>query len=61
MADDKSILDIIKDAISTREVKGDKKSRAGSGGKTRRSKINAAVDYAQTGRMREAQSTDSNQ
>lgn len=60
---DKSILDIIKDAISTREDSKDKKSRVGKGGQKRRSKIDAAVDSAVSGRarQREGQTTDSNQ
>jgi len=57
----KSILDQIKEAISKREVKGDPKSRVGSGGRTRAEKIEAAVNEAQLGRMREGQSTDSSQ
>ena len=61
MAEDRSILDIIKDAIAGRENKGDKKSIVGSGGSNRRKSIDDAVDSAQTGRMREGQSTDSNQ
>lgn len=57
----KSILDQIKDAISKREVKGDRRSRVGSGGRTRADKIDEAVNDAQLGRMREGQSTDSSQ
>lgn len=60
-SDDKGILDIIKDAISKREDPKSEKSRVGSGGKKRRDKIDDMVDSAQTGRMREGQSTDSNQ
>lgn len=60
-SDDKGILDIIKDAISSREDKDDEKSRVGSGGKKRRKKVDDAVDSAQYGRMREGQTTDSNQ
>lgn len=59
--DDKGILQIIKDAISSREDPDDPKSRVGSGGKKRRDKIDEAVDEAHIGRMREGQSTDSNQ
>lgn len=53
---DKSILDTIKDAISSREVEDDKKSRVGKGGKKRRDKIDAEIERMETG-----QSTDSNQ
>lgn len=60
-SDDKSILQWVKDAISGREDKDDEKSRVGSGGKRRRKSIDDAVDEAQMGRMREGQSTDSNQ
>lgn len=59
--DDKGILQIIKDAISSREDPKDIKSHVGSGGKKRRNKIDEAVDNAQMGRMREGQTTDSNQ
>jgi len=54
--EDKGIIQRIKDAISSREDPDDPKSRVGSGGKTRRSKIDDAVERMQTG-----QSTDSNQ
>lgn len=60
-SDDKSILQWVKDAISSREDKDDEKSRVGSGGKKRRRKYDDIVDEAQYGRMREGQSTDSNQ
>ena len=60
-SDDKSILQWVKDAISSREDPDDIKSHVGSGGKKRRKKIDDAVDQAQMGRMREGQSTDSNQ
>ena len=60
-SDDKSILQWVKDAISGREDKDDEKSRVGSGGKRRRKSIDDAVDEAQMGRMREGQTTDSNQ
>lgn len=59
MAD--SILDTVKKAISKREVKGQRTSRVGSGGASRRSRIDAAVDEAQMGRRRDNQSTDSSQ
>ena len=58
---DKSILQRVKDAISSREDPDDIKSHVGSGGKKRRDKIDEAVDKAHIGRMREGQSTDSNQ
>ncbi len=53
---EKGILDKIKDAISKREDPKDKKTRVGSGGRTRANTIDAVVERMQTG-----QSTDSNQ
>ena len=59
--DDRSILEWVKDAISGREDKDDEKSRVGTGGKRRRKKVDDVVDDAVYGRMREGQTTDSNQ
>ena len=61
MPDDKSVLQRVKDAISRREDPKDKKTRVGSGGRTRARKIDELLDEAETGRRRENQSTDSNQ